>query len=318
MNFTYSNFSLFSKIEARMPTLRSELGQYTMDFDLQFTPHNPPKGAVIVDNLGLSVFFGDKKHDVGVAYPAPIGGMPSVIALRRQPHGQMDINGRFRLYLTPAMLEAIEAFRNARDAKFDLKVFGTITGYDSDVAEANVMDQNMTWNGEVLLNAAPARIYRPQRAFQDVVLTIPQSRWVEILNGAGFNKTVLLEIPILETDELGIASSHIKEAQSALIQGRYADVVARCRDALDTLISKLDCPWEKAVNHESRKQMTVEESFRLSWGTARQITHATHHRNNMKSEFTRPMAQYVLGATCLALSLASKERELFVEPKSIP
>jgi hypothetical protein len=59
--------------------------------------------------------------------------------------------------------------------------------------------------------------------------------------------------------------------------------------------------------------MTVEDSFRLSWGAVRQITHATHHRNNLKSEFTRSMAQYVLGATCLALSLAGRERDLFRE-----
>ncbi len=79
-------------------------------------------------------------------------------------------------------------------------------------------------------------------------------------------------------------------------QGRYADVVARCRDALDSLVPEATSPWADASNAERRKKMTLEDSFRLSWGAVRQITHATHHRNNLKSEFTRPMAQYVLGA----------------------
>jgi hypothetical protein len=60
--------------------------------------------------------------------------------------------------------------------------------------------------------------------------------------------------------------------------------------------------------------MSVEDAFRLSWCVIRQITHATHHRNKMQAQFTRAMAHYVLGATCLGLSLASKEWELFVKP----
>ena len=35
----------------------------------------------------------------------------------------------------------------------------------------------------------------------------------------------------------------------------------------------------------------------------------------MKVEFTRPMAQHVLHATYLALSLLSEERDLFVKPE---
>ncbi|MGH7098983.1 MAG: hypothetical protein ACREE4_15160, partial [Stellaceae bacterium] len=112
------------------------------------------------------------------------------------------------------------------------------------------------------------------------------------------------------------AASHVRDAQNAFMYGRYSDVVARCRDALDSVISNADCPWGEAARRESREKMSIEDSFRLSWCAIRQITHATHHRNSLKAEFTRSMAHYVLGATCLALSLASKERELFTKPSA--
>jgi len=312
MNFTYGNFSLFSKIDLSQPTLRKALAQYVMDFDVRFTPNNPRVGAVIVDNLELGVAFGDVTADVGVAHPSLDTGMPSTISFRRQPR-QFDLGIRFRLFMTPVILETIESLRVGGDAKFHVKVFGTMTGYECVADEPSALDPNAAWSGEQLLNATPSCIYRPLRDSHDLLVTVPQSKWVEMLNAAGFNKSILFEIPVAEKSELGVSSNHIVEAQMAYNQGRYADVIARCRDALDSLIKKFQTPWDAAKDKNIRENMTVEETFRLSWGAVRQITHATHHRNNLKSQFTRPMAQYVLGATCLALSLASKERDLFVE-----
>jgi hypothetical protein len=56
----------------------------------------------------------------------------------------------------------------------------------------------------------------------------------------------------------------------------------------------------------------------LSWRSIRHITHLAHHSSGMNVEFTRPMTQYVVYATYLALSLFTKERDLFVKPPSTP
>jgi len=101
----------------------------------------------------------------------------------------------------------------------------------------------------------------------------------------------------------------MKNAQAALLEGRNADAVAGCRSALDSAISDAGCPWDKTKNKDCRDKMSVEDRFRLSWCAIRHITHPAHHLNGMKAKFTRPMAQYVLHATYLALSLASKERD---------
>jgi hypothetical protein len=314
MNFSYDSFSLFKKIEVRTPTLVAGMGQYLMDFDVLFSPQNPPKGAVIIDDLHVSMTFGSSNSDIGIAYPAPAGGAGGVMAIRRQEHGHYDASVKFRLYLMPSVLEAIEVMRSGGDATFSLRILGRVTGYDIDGNEPPLKPAGIAWVSQVLLCAPSARVYSPVVGSHEAIVTVPQSTWTEILTRAGFTKTILLEIPVLESGELGVATAHIKNAQTAFSQGRYADTVDRCRDALDVLIPEPRCPWSGASTSDKRKRLTVEDSFRLSWGAVRQITHATHHRNSLKSEFTRPMAQYVLGATTLALSLASKEKDLFAAP----
>lgn len=316
MNFSYGSFSLFSKIQASVGALQAALGGYFLDINLQFSPHNPPKGALVVHDLELSVSFGDRRQDLGLARPAPTNAFRGSFAIRRLMHGQHDISASFRLHLATATAESLEHARNAGDAVFHLGVQGNITGYDSDAVEPELKPMDAAWSAHILMCTPPARVYAPEGVRHDLDLAIPESKWIDLLGKAGFTKTFLLEVPVLEGDELGTASNHIRNAQLAFAQGRYADVVARCRDALDSIIPKPDCPWAEAANRAAREKMTVEDGFRLSWCAVRQITHATHHRNNLKSEFTRPMAQYVLGATCLTLSLASRERDLFAVPRA--
>jgi len=114
---------------------------------------------------------------------------------------------------------------------------------------------------------------------------------------------------------LGSSLSRLKDAQAAFLEGRYADAVAECRTALDSAIpDKEFCPWNEKKS-ETRNAMTVEARFRLSWCSLPHFTHPAHHSNGMNAEFTRPMAQYVLGATCLALSLWSRQRDMLVKPE---
>jgi hypothetical protein len=118
MNFSYDSFSLFKKIEVRTPTLVAGVGQYLMDFDVLFSPQNPPKGAVVIDDLHVSMAFGSSNSDIGIAYPAPAGGAGGLMAIRRQEHGHYDASVKFRLYLMPSVLEAIEVMRSGGDATF--------------------------------------------------------------------------------------------------------------------------------------------------------------------------------------------------------
>ena len=95
MNFTYGSYSVFSKVEARRPAITAGLDGYLMNIDIVFTPNNPPQGALIIDDLRLSVSFGNGKQEVGVALPS--ANYDSCIWLRRFTTGQQDVPRQFRL-----------------------------------------------------------------------------------------------------------------------------------------------------------------------------------------------------------------------------
>ena len=316
MNFMYGSFPLFKAIQPSVINLKAGLGCYFLDILLRFSPNSPSKGILVVHDLALCVSFGTSKHYLGMATPLVTNGMRGSVAIRPLENSQHDVNVCFRLHLTATALESLEKIRNSSDAIFHIGLQGNITGYDSDIVEPKSRPLEALWSEEILLNAPPAWVYAPKDETESIVLTIPESSWIGLLAKAGFTRTLLLELPVLEGDEIGLASNHIRNAQLAFVQGRYSDVVARCRDALDSIIPKPQCPWKVVGEADTREKMTVEDAFRLSWCAVRQITHASHHRNSLKSEFTRPMAQYVLGAACLALSLASHERDLFAVRQS--
>ncbi|HTT80846.1 MAG TPA: hypothetical protein VMF86_14315 [Stellaceae bacterium] len=316
MDFTYGRYPVFSKVEPGRPFLIASLGRYVLSIQVGFTPNNPPRGALVVDDLRLGISFGSNKQDFGIA--RPYGDYESCITVQRLVLGQQqEARRQFGLYLSASMLEALEAVRNAEDAVFQIRVSGNITGYAAEKADLDIRPpENILWSENTILNAPPAWVFRPERRFQDIVLTVPQSEWITILDKAGYQKTVFLEIPVPTTGELAIALKHLKEAQAAFVAGRYDDVGVACRKALEGAVSVEDSPWpEEAKNGDGRRNMTIEERFRLSWFAVRHLTNPTHHANGMRADFNRPMAQYLLGATSLALSLASKERNLFINRK---
>jgi hypothetical protein len=295
MSFQYETFSLFSKVEPRITSLRRGLDIYSLGIEVRFTPNNPKGRAFLVTDLHVGIEFGTEKQVVGVARPVPaeLSNTEGFVVVAPSSTGQREQSQHFRSYLCPAALEALEAARNGMDAVFQMTVCGTTALHAGN---------------------ATKELKNPEKGSHVVPLPVSQSQWVKLLEEAGYQRSILLEIGLPKADELGVSANHITDAQNAFAQGRYSDVVARCRDALDALIPTPNCPWEEAKNLKGRENMSAEDRLRLSWCAIRHVTHAPHHPNSVKVEFTRPMAHYVLGATCLALSLASKERELFIKP----
>ena len=103
--------------------------------------------------------------------------------------------------------------------------------------------------------------------FHDLALTIPQSNWGKLLDKAGYQKTIFFEIEVPDADALSAALNHMKDAQAAFLEGRYADAVAGCRKALESAISDADfCPpWQETKGKNSRENMSIEARFRLSF-----------------------------------------------------
>jgi hypothetical protein len=122
MSFAYDTINLFRKIELRSVNLERTMGQYALEFDVRFSSGNPPRGAAVIDDLHVSVSFGNSKNDIGVAHPAQAGGAAGVLVIKHRGHGDYDSDVRFRLYLMPSTLEAIEITRNGESVAFHLKI----------------------------------------------------------------------------------------------------------------------------------------------------------------------------------------------------
>jgi hypothetical protein len=312
MTFTYGRYSVFQKIDdPRLLSIRAGLDRYIMAIEVVFTPNNPQQGVLVIDDLRVGVSFGNETKKVGVARSS--ADSDNFIALRQLKTSQLEVRRQFELCLSRSALEALEAARNGLDAIFHLTVYGNITGYATAKPELNEKQPETPWSENVLLNSEPSWVFKPVRGFHDVALTVPKSDWVKLLDQAGYKKTIFFEIEMPEANALGEALKHMKDAQAAFLEGRYADTVAECRKALESAIPDKDfCPWKEMEKLDTRKAMTVEARFRLSWCSIYHITHPAHHSNGISAQFTRPMAHYVLGATNLALSLLSKEHDLFV------
>jgi hypothetical protein len=316
MDFIYGSYTVFSKIEARGPTMRAAFGGYLLDLNVRFTPNNPLRGAIVVEDLQVMVSLGEPRRQLGIAFPLLARGNTGTIAIRNMANGrQFDFDLEFRLHLSKLALEEVDACRNGNDATFDLAVHGNIVGYGADGEEPMIKQPTDLWSEHILLNAGPHRVYRPYPGHRSLVLHVPQSEWIKQLEAAGYQRSILLEIPFSDHTTVGEGGKHLRDAQDAFFQGRYADAVSRCRDALDSVIPVYHIGqrqlFKVAAEEIARRQMTAEDAFSLAWASIRQITNATHHRNRIHVAFTRPMAEFVLGATALALNLAGKEKDIF-------
>jgi hypothetical protein len=313
MTTTYGNRSIFSKIEARIPSIFPGLDNYLVEIELVLTPNNPSAGALIADDLRLVVSMGNTR--VGVARPA--ANSNSFFTVRQSNSDQRPEIQHFELVLSRAAMARLEEIRNGQSAVFQIALLCNIAGYGTNDAEPRDIRQDVPWPGDVLLNAPPGWIFKPKTGrWEHIVTTIAASDWIKLLDKAGYQSLMLLEIEIPNSHALGPALHDLKAAHSAFLEGRYEDTVARCRHALESALPDKDCPWNETTNKNSRDNMTVEARFRLNCGTLRHITHSAHHHNKMAAQFTRPMAQYVLHATYLVLELLSKERDLLAKPAS--
>lgn len=318
LNASYGHFSIFKSISIDSLIITPAMGQYIIRFTARFEYNDPQNKILFLDNFNVSLFFGEKKRNLAIASPDVGGGNPHNLRVRNKQE-QRDSSIGFVAYVPPITLEVLEEIRAGKDADFCFGISGTAKGYDGSPKIDKGSVDISRWGDAEILSDNQIRTYKPEVFYQEKDLKIPQSQWCDILNKSGFSSTLLFEVPLIENDEFKPIISHIEESRKAFSEGRYSDTVARCREALDGFLSKDDVGanhlWSLVKNHNDRENLSLKDTFRLSWGVTQLITNAAHHRNNMTTEFTRPMAQYVLGSTTMLLSLAMKERDLFMKPE---
>ena len=127
------------------------------------------------------------------------------IATPKYPSKQV---ASFEIEMDGRRLDAIEDVRAGRDLAFQL------------LLTANI----------VVAATGPREPSRSELFYQ-----ANQATWVGVLDGMGYRRTLLLEIPMPDQDapeQLRQAVEYLRQAQDQMLHGKYREAVGACRDRL--------------------------------------------------------------------------------------
>lgn len=205
------------------------LGFYRLTFILVLNVDT--SDAVLGDrltNLVGDVFAANTP--LGRAYPMPnqLPIQPFNYVQERQVNLELEVDR--------ARLDALENVRGAKDLAFNLNLYTTLTDSNGNVRQVNV-------GGAHVLN---------------------QSAWLALLEQIGYQKTMLLEVPVPDAQqqpELAAAVRSLASAQQAMARGDYRDAVGLCRDVLEEV--KRALKDDDDVGFANQRDMNKADRLRL-------------------------------------------------------
>ena len=188
----------------------------------------------------------------------------------------------FEIELDPKRIEALEKIRAGGELNFKFTIY------------ARARDRNGI-----------------QEVSESITYNANQSIWVSVLEGMGYRKTMLLEIPVLSEEispSFAKAVENLKQAQLHLLNGHYRDSVATCRDVLECLAMAVgDDKETEPMNFDNQKGMDKETRFRLVRKALRVVTHAAKHSDEVtvQIEWNYEDAKATVAIAAILVSLAT-------------
>ncbi len=247
------------------------LGASVLKFSVEYSIPANENDNVFFHKTLAKVYVGTENSFLGVAVPEqPITFKPNA---NHQKSGLL-----YEIILSKKSLEEVEKLRSGKNINFRIDISGE---YHDD--------------------------YNQLCVSESIRYESSQDEWIKALKSMGFKGSIIFELPmdIDPTDDVKTALDVIKKAEEHLYYGKYDDVVAKCRIALDSIISD----WGEIGSVRSsvktnRKGMTKQQRF---FHVIDQIVHFTHlaHHTDEDGEyisFTRSEAVFVLGSTISAIS----------------
>lgn len=190
---------------------------------------------------------------LGTAIPSPGQNVLAQRAYASTEHMAL------RLFLEPLRVRAIEELRNGGGLTLRLRCSYRLRAGDVDAVLSNEED-----------------------------LIIPQGVWVPMLGQMGYQRTLLLELPVPDVDqwpELATAVELLARSQRLIAEGQYTEAVGICRDVLEEITRALkdengpDVPV--AGLFEKTRQMNKAERLRLLRRATKVLTHPARHRDEV-------------------------------------
>lgn len=274
--------------DARLQSIHGQriAGGYRLRLSIEFTVHRwalsspPPHVLISPARVALS---GQPGLVVGIAH-----------AESNKPFSVDEYSNKtsclFDLDLTPSALESIERHRNGLGVSLSVGLHAQVF-------------------------AGPDIV----PCFCDVTANLNQSQWIDALNQAGFGNTVLFEVPIPSSaDPDNNAVELLAAAQRLLLQGHYAEVVAKCRMALERLTQELQqgAEMERAKTEQKIKRTLSQRELLMRQASIDFASLAHHPTDNSLSDlFDRNAALMMLGTTAALVSSALHKHERVFEPQ---
>jgi hypothetical protein len=160
------------------------------------------------------------------------------------------------LDLDRGKLEALESMRNGGGLSFSMGLFGTS------------------------VEGGRHSLTSTQLAY-----TAAQGVWVPILEKMGYEKRLLLEVPMPDpvvSPHISGAVQHLEKAQRQLALGYAREAVGACRDALESLKPFLGDTGQDLGDAQKRSKKDRLLNLRRA---LHQITHPAHHADPAAAQF---------------------------------
>lgn len=257
------------------------IGCYQLRFSLDFNLPNwgPHDETIVLSGLRAEIAVGANPGEyklLGNAMPEA----PLSLQTKEFPQRQLML---FLLDLSEQQLFALETIRNGGGLYFRVTVSGEVRG-----------PKDGQWAREELRH--------------EVTL----SDWSRVLRDLGYADVLVIGVELPKTElghKLRPAVELVRQAHGDLIGGRYDSVVARCRQALESLRTVLgqkegiDGVLEKFCKGP-RKAMTKHERELLIGEAARHYAHLAHHTDQVGEQqwYSRGDAIFLLAITAATIS----------------
>jgi len=185
--------------------------------------------------------------------------------------------------LDAARIQAIEAARMGRDLRLQLHINGM---------------------------AITPGLRAPERIRAKIQHEATQSDWVRVLDGMGYRKTLLLEVPMPPADapeQLRQVVEHLWHAQDSMMHGRYRESVGACRDVLESMdVALVDAnttaPGDQRTWDKATRVRQVRRALKV-------LTHPARHADEVSTqhEWGPEDAASIVTATAALLRLATQD-----------
>jgi hypothetical protein len=249
----------------------SGLGFYRLSFDVRFHIEGVEEAAAErLVSLFADVAVGPKQLGRAVALQQQLPVRPVGWGSSNQLVLDMDLDR--------SRLEALEDVRNGADLQLSLMIYSILADVGGNT--------------------------RPHT--QQLIYTVNQGVWVQILEAMDYQKRLLLEVPVPDVQAppgLKDAVNHLARAQDAMARGDYRDAVGGCRDVVERIDGALKLGVDQA-DFVNNRDKTKAERLKLIIRSLKVFTHPARHSDDasVAFEWNRLDASFVISTVAALIA----------------